>query len=114
MQQEVDKITLKRLIDITILLITYAFLLGAWIFIILAFGALFSAIRIYGISIVQIFLDLKLAFFGLFSHGLSSFALILASSFAKSNIKLFRITFILGVFFLTPAFFGIIYFLIHD
>lgn len=118
MQKTIMVNIFRRTIEISILLISFALLAGALVTIAFTFKAIFSAVNIYGLSITKILLDAKFGYLGLLSLGLSSCALILASSSTVEVrigkfIKLFRVTFFIGLFFLLPTIFASALYLIR-
>lgn len=93
-------------------------LIAAWVAIAFAFKAILSAVDIYGLSITNIILDAELSYLGFLSLGLSSCALIIASSSMikdklRHHIKIFRITFFVGLFLIVPTIVAIALYLVN-
>ena len=96
--------------------LAWVFLFISWFTLIIALRNFIEAAQNYGVLDARIFLDAGFGYFGLFSFGLASIAVILAAkSGLKWDQKLFRFfnaTFLVSIVFLTPTLFSLVVFLL--
>ena len=103
--------------DTVLAIAACALLAFSWWAIVLTVNAGLSAIGMYHWSLAQIFLDARFGYLGLLSVGLSSCALITAKAFdskiAHSRfVRVFQLTFLVGICFLLPTIFAMATFLV--
>jgi hypothetical protein len=102
------------------MLLTLAWLLlfVSWFFLALASRDFVKAAQDYGVLDARTFLDAGFGYFGLFSFGMTSVAVMFAvKGGLKSDQKLFRFfktTFLVNIIFLTPTLFSMVVFLLSQ
>ena len=103
-----------------ILAITYILMWGllalTWSCFVLAALGMIDAIDNYGLLSLKVLMDARLGYYGLFSFGLASCAVLLANKTGlRSNIvrfRVFKVTFFISLIFFMPTIFSILIFLI--
>jgi hypothetical protein len=95
--------------------LAWLFMFTSWFCLGIASKDFVTAAQDYGVLAARTFLDAGVGYFGLFSFGTASIAMIFARRGGKldqKSFQIFRITLLISILFLTPILFSMVAFLL--
>lgn len=96
--------------------LAWLFMFASWLCLGIASRDFFTAAQDYGVLDARTFLDAGVGYFGLFSFGTASIAMIFARKGGlksdQKSLQIFRITLWVSIVFLTPILFSMVAFLL--